>query len=209
MSALPLRWLHLVRHGETALSGTGVIAGRLDVPLSSRGEEQARAAARALRARSLAAVVSSPLSRARATAELVAAPHGLAVEIEPDLRELDFGVAEGLTFDELERLHPEVAATWLARPHEVVFPGGEGRDDIAARVVRAAHAIAARHPRGECAVVSHAGPIRVLLGLARRLEPGAALALPCAHGSITSVGLYPTDFGVALREPDEPDDAVS
>ena len=190
MSALPPRWLHLVRHGETVLSGTGVIAGRLDVALSARGEAQARAAARALQVRSLAAIVSSPLSRARATAELIAAPHGLPVEIEPDLRELDFGVAEGLTFDELERLHPEVAATWVARPHEVVFPDGERWGDVAARVVRAAQAIAARHPLGECAVVSHAGPIRVLLGLARRLEPCAALALPCEHGSVTSLGPY-------------------
>jgi broad specificity phosphatase PhoE len=179
--------LHLVRHGETALSGSGVIAGRLDVPLSARGEAQARAAAALLAARPLAAVVASPLLRARATAEPIAAAHGLAVELDADLRELDFGDAEGLTFEEVERRHPEVAAAWVTRPHEVLFPGGERMSDLVARALDAVQAIARRHPEGEVALVAHAGPIRALLGLARGLDLSAALALPCAYGSVTSL----------------------
>jgi probable phosphoglycerate mutase len=181
--------LHLVRHGETALGGSGVVAGRLDVPLSARGEAQARAAATMLAGRPLAAVVASPLVRARATAAPIAEAHGLAVELDPDLRELDFGAAEGLTFEELERRDPATAAAWVARPHEVVFPGGEGLRDVTARALRAARAVLRRHGGREVALVSHAGPIRALLGLARGLEPRDALALDCPHGSVTSLAL--------------------
>ncbi len=181
--------LHLVRHGETALSGTSVIAGWLDVPLSPRGEAQARAAAEALAARPLAAVVASPLRRARATAAPIAQAQGLQVVEEPDLRELDFGLAEGLTFEELERRFPAVAAAWVAQPHQVRFPGGERMDDLVARTLRAAQAIARRHPEGEVALVAHAGPIRALLGLARGLDPAAALALPCPWGSVIPLAL--------------------
>jgi broad specificity phosphatase PhoE len=181
--------LHLVRHGETALAGSGVIAGRLDAPLSARGEAQARAAAALLAGRPLAAVVASPLWRARATALPIAAAHGLAVELEPDLRELDFGAAEGLTFQELERRDPATAAAWVARPHEVVFPGGEGLRDVAARALRAARAVLRRHGGREVAIVSHAGPIRALLGLARGLDPVAAIALDCPHGFVASLEL--------------------
>jgi broad specificity phosphatase PhoE len=181
--------LHLVRHGETTLAGSGVIAGRLDVPLSARGEAQARAAAALLANQPLAAVVASPLARARATAAPIAAAHGLAVELDPDLRELDFGAAEGLTFEELELRAPETAAAWVARPHEVVFPGGEGLRDVAARALRAVRAVLRRHGGREVAIISHAGPIRALLGLARGLEPTAALALDCPNGSVISLEL--------------------
>ena len=181
--------LHLVRHGETALAGSGVIAGRMDVLLSARGEAQARAAAALLAGRPLAAVVASPLARARATAAPIAAAHGLAVELDPDLRELDFGAVEGLTFEELELRDPATAAAWVTRPHEVVFPGGEGLRDVATRAVRAARAVLRRHGGHEVAIVSHAGPIRALLGLARGLEPTAALALDCPFGSVATLEL--------------------
>lgn len=192
--------LHLVRHGETALSGSGVIAGRLDVLLSPRGEAQARAAAEALAARPLSAVVASPLRRARATAACIAAAHGLAVVEEPDLRELDFGLAEGLTFEEVERRFPAVAAAWVSRPHQVHFPGGERMDDLVARTLRAVQAIARRHPEGEVALVTHAGPIRALLGLAQGLAPAAALALPCPFGSVTLLALVDGRPSLAARE---------
>jgi broad specificity phosphatase PhoE len=191
--------LHLVRHGETTLAGSGVVAGRLDVPLSARGEAQARAAAALLAGRPLAAVVASPLSRTRATAALIAAAHGLVVELDPDLRELDFGVAEGLTFEELERRDPATAAAWVARPHEVVFPGGEGLRDVTARALRAAQAVLRRHGGREVAIVSHAGPIRALLGLARELAPADAIALDCPHGSVTSLELPDGRIGPTIR----------
>ncbi len=181
--------LHLVRHGETTLSGTGIIAGRLDVPLSLRGEAQARAAADALAARPLVAVMASPLRRARATAAPIAKAHGLAVVVDPDLRELDFGLAEGLTFEEVERRFPAVAAAWVDRPHQARFPAGERMDDLVVRALRAARALARRHPEGEVALVTHAGPIRALLGLARGLDLAAAFALPCPCGSVTALAL--------------------
>lgn len=178
------RTLHLVRHGATALSGTGRIVGvRLDPDLGSKGEAQAEAAAASLADRPLVAVLTSPLLRARRTAEAVAARHRLAVELEPDLRELDFGEAEGLTFAEVERAWPAVARAWADRPAEVRFPGGEDFLALTARVTAAVERATARLPRGELALVTHAGPIRALLGRARGLSADAALRLPCDPGS--------------------------
>jgi broad specificity phosphatase PhoE len=174
--------LFLVRHGETEPGRPGIIAGRLDLPLSARGLEQARAAAAALPP--LAAVYASPLRRALETAWIVAAPRGLAPVPDPDLRELDFGALEGLTFDEAAARHPTVAAAWLERPHEVLFPGGECLEALRSRVVRAVDRIVARHASAAVAVVCHAGPIRALVADALGLAPRRTFEVGCAHGSV-------------------------
>src|SRR5690349_3142827 len=95
------RWpqVWLVRHGETAWSLSGQHTGRADIPLTERGEQEARLLAERLRARSFAAVFTSPLSRAVRTCEL--AGFGPAATIDPDLAEWDYGAYEGRTRAEI------------------------------------------------------------------------------------------------------------
>ena len=94
----------LLRHGETALSGERRFAGRGDIPLTATGLEQAAAAAARLAARGgLDLIVSSPLERARRTADAVAAATGVPVVVGDGWMETDFGEWEGLSHAEAER----------------------------------------------------------------------------------------------------------
>src|SRR5207249_8941020 len=89
--------LFVVRHGETAWSRERRFAGSRDVALEPEGLRQCEAVARALASQVVAAVYASPLERARASAELIAKPHRLPVEIDPAFGEMAFGEWEGLT----------------------------------------------------------------------------------------------------------------
>jgi probable phosphoglycerate mutase len=88
-----------LRHGETDWNAQGISQGNVDIPLNAVGIAQARAAAGRLRNRGIATIVSSPLSRARVTAEVVGEVLGLPVATDPDLREVAFGVQEGQKMD--------------------------------------------------------------------------------------------------------------
>ncbi|MGP0001016.1 MAG: histidine phosphatase family protein [Acetobacteraceae bacterium] len=84
-----------LRHGETDWNAQGISQGNVDIPLNAVGVAQARAAAGKLRNRGIATIVASPLSRARVTAEFAGEALGLPVALDPDLREVSFGVQEG------------------------------------------------------------------------------------------------------------------
>jgi len=153
--------LWLVRHGAADWP-VGAALGWSDPPLSPAGETQARAAAQALAARPLTAVHASDLLRARATAEVVAAPHGLPVRVSADLRELDFGPWEGRRLADLWREHPEAARTWEADLSRSPPQFGESVAELEARVGRWAAALA----RGEeAAIVAHRGSLAALQAL--------------------------------------------
>lgn len=166
-----------VRHGATDWSGRRY-CGRSDPPLSAAG----RAAAHELAARlapTLARdmlIVTSPARRARETAEAISAAAGVeGIEVDARWSETDFGVAEGRTFDEIARLHPSLASALADGATDIDWPGGETAGDFAARVEAAWMAlIVCARP---AVVVSHAGPIRHAVALARGLAP-AAVGLP-------------------------------
>ena len=84
-----------LRHGETDWNARGISQGNVDIPLNPTGIAQARSAANMLRHRGIATIVSSPLSRAKVTADIVSEALGIPVQVDPDLREVAFGVQEG------------------------------------------------------------------------------------------------------------------
>jgi alpha-ribazole phosphatase len=121
---------------------------------------QARELARALAALPLDAVYTSPFARAVATANVVAAEHDLVPIEVVDLREIERGSAEGLSFDEYP---DELQAALLSRPLTVRFPDGETYGELRDRVCPALRKIADAHANGQVTVVTHAGPIRAAL----------------------------------------------
>lgn len=148
--------LYLVRHGQTDGNVEGRSQGHREVPLNERGRRQAAAIGERLRPRPLVAVYASPLGRSLATAEAIAAPHGLDVVPDARLAELDHGILDGLTGEELRRDYAQFLAQWReGDPAELAMPGGESMGDAQRRMVVAMEAIAAEHPDGEVAVVSH------------------------------------------------------
>ncbi len=136
--------LLLVRHGETDWNAEGRLQGHTDRPLSDHGRRQARRLADELATEALDAIYASDLARARETAEIVAARLALPVELDPDLREKNWGTWEGLT--STERLDVELA--------------GESTEEHRARMFAALGRIASAHPGGRVLVVTHGGSIR-------------------------------------------------
>ena len=156
----------LVRHASTSWSGRRY-CGRSDPPLNRVGIEEAAELGRRLgpTLASMTRIVASPSRRATATAQAIAAAAG-GRPIERDARwlETDFGVAEGLRFEELERVAPEIASAVLAGSASIDWPGGETASALAARVAAAwAELIAVGR---DAVVVTHAGPLMHALALA-------------------------------------------
>jgi ribonuclease H / adenosylcobalamin/alpha-ribazole phosphatase len=164
----------LLRHGQTALSVERRFAGRGDAPLTEVGQQQAAAAAFRLQARGgIDLVVSSPLSRARTTAEAVAGATGAGLVIDDDLAETDFGDWEGLTFSEVMKRWPEEMAAWMGSA-DVAPPGGESLSSAARRALTSLDRLLAEHLHATMVVVSHVTPIKTIICRAL-LAPPAAL----------------------------------
>jgi ribonuclease H / adenosylcobalamin/alpha-ribazole phosphatase len=182
------RWTRfvLVRHGEAAGNRELRYLGATDAPLTERGREQARQLADALRAYPLAAISSSPLTRARETANAIAAPHGLDVLAEEDLREGHFGAWENRTRAEVRETHGAALAAWEAGT-DVAPPGGESLEAVRARTLTSATRLAARHAGEMVALVSHVGPIKALVCAALGLPAAGALRMWLDPASICVV----------------------
>jgi len=156
--------LYLVRHGETAWNSAMKFQGHSDVPLSERGREQARRLAGRLAKNKPAAFYASDLRRAAETAAILAEPHGLPVETTPFLREMNFGVWEGLTWQEINEQHAGLVGCWRRDPLRNRITNGENLQDLAVRVNETMAQITRRHLGDqEVVVVSHGGPLRVFI----------------------------------------------
>jgi broad specificity phosphatase PhoE len=158
----PLRLL-TVRHGETDSARERRFAGSRDVALNPRGRRQCEAVARALAGAHAAVVYASPLGRARESADLIAAPSGLPVRVEPAFREMAFGEWEGLTRAEVAQRYPHELAAWAETPHLVQPPGGERLDEVAARVTAGLSAMADAQGGQTVVLVSHAIVARLIV----------------------------------------------
>ena len=142
----------LVRHGRTALNADGRLRGRLDPPLDDIGVDEAEAAARELARSRVTTIVSSPLVRARETAQAVARTTGVPVEIDPRLADRDYREFAGARADDLVRDHGSLDAV----------PGIEPRIKVAARALAALESHA-RDDDGVLVIVSHDAVIGILL----------------------------------------------
>ena len=142
--------VYLVRHGETEWSKNGRHTGRTDLPLTAAGEDDGRKLAARLAGVSFARVFSSPLTRARRTAELA----GFAPETEPDLIEWNYGDYEGKTSAEIRASRPD----WLL--FRDGCPGGESVAEVAARADRLAAMLKAL--TGDVLCFAHGHMLRVL-----------------------------------------------
>jgi probable phosphoglycerate mutase len=151
MDALsPVSFWYL-RHGETDWNAQGRSQGNVDIPLNATGIAQARAAGPLLRDRGITTIIASPLSRARVTAEIVAETLGLPISIDPDLREVGFGVQEG-----------QLAGSWFPDWQAGTFTpeGGESFATLKTRTVAGINRAIANPP--VVLVVAHGAVFRAL-----------------------------------------------
>lgn len=174
------RQLFVIRHGETEWSRTGRHTGRTDVPLTAKGELDARRLGEAMRSVELDVILTSPLVRARATCEL--AGFGDRMELVPDLREWNYGDYEGLTSEEIE----------LRAPGWLVFadgcPGGERPADVGARVDGVLARV--REIPGNVALFAHGHLLRVLVARWLGLPAPGATQFLLDTSTLSILGYY-------------------
>jgi len=160
--------LFLLRHGETDFSHSRRYCGSLDISLNAHGHAQAELVAGSLKGKFFDAVYTSDLCRTVETAQIVFP--GVPVIQQSCFREMTFGILEGLTYEEAVHQHLDIYQRWLEDPWEVSLPGAEIFEVFFRRVMEGLRAIVKANPGRSIALVSHGGPIRVILSQA--LERG-------------------------------------
>ncbi|WP_194835100.1 bifunctional RNase H/acid phosphatase [Nocardia sp. XZ_19_369] len=193
----PTRLL-LLRHGQTELSVQRRYSGRGNPALTELGREQAARAAKMLAAKGgISAVVTSPLSRARETAEAAATALDAPLTVLDGLIETDFGEWEGLTFLEAAERDPELHARWLGDA-SLPAPGGESFDQVRERVDAVRRDLVGLYPGANLVVVSHVTPIKTLLQSALGVGPSLLYRLHLDLASLSIAEFYP-DGGSSVR----------
>ncbi len=154
--------LYFVRHGQTAWNDIGRFQGSTDVPLNLLGIEQAEKAALALMDIHFDAIYSSPLNRAQVTAQTIARPHQLTVQVEPRIAEINFGQWEGMTFEEIERKWPGRIKEMYIHPDTVDIPGSETFADAESRTMGFLNELISANDNKTFLIVSHGAAIRTM-----------------------------------------------
>lgn len=155
--------IYIIRHGQSLGNLRGGFAGHTDYPLSDLGKSQARMTADYLKDAHIDAVLSSTLTRAKQTAEPIAADRGLAVMAREDFMEMNFGDWEGLPLDEVEAKYPGSITEWKTEMYKTVCPGGESMVECYNRAIKALYDAAEEYKDRDICIVSHGALIKCML----------------------------------------------
>lgn len=154
--------LYIVRHCQSAGNLSGRFQGRFDAPVSETGEKQLELLSLRFRNETLDAIYSSPLIRAYKTAEAINKFHGLSIQKDNGLLEINVGKIENQLLTEIGVKYPELAHNWDFYPDLCVFPGGETMVQVYERINRTIDQIIADNPGKRVAISTHGGVIRNL-----------------------------------------------
>lgn len=153
--------LILIRHGQTDWNLKKRYLSLTDIDLNEEGLRQAAKLRRRLRKENIHKVYSSDARRTLHFAGI--AFKGIPIEEAPELREINFGVFEGLTYRKIMEKYPEIYTRWLDKPFGVVIPKGESLSDFRKRVKKALAKIISLNTDKTLAILTHAGPIKIIL----------------------------------------------
>jgi broad specificity phosphatase PhoE len=156
--------IFLIRHGETKWKKIGFLS-YTNIGLSKKGLLQAKKIARKLENERIDAIYSSPLKRCRQTAKEIAEKLGLKILIAPELREVNFGIFEGLSLKEAERKYPDLFLKRLKDKWNFKIPEGESYKDASKRVLKFLRKISKSEVNKNIVLVTHATIIKILLKL--------------------------------------------
>lgn len=184
----------VVRHGETPWNTVRRVQGWEDIELNAIGISQAHALGRHLAANTqsthpIDAIYSSDLKRAHVTASIIGESLGLTPQIEPGVRERNFGVLQGLIFHTMHEHQPEAAKIWASRDPDGVIPSGETLGTFHRRVVQAIDNIAARHTGQRVMVVSHGGAMDIIWRHASQLSLQTDRQTPIVNTSVNRIAV--------------------
>jgi broad specificity phosphatase PhoE len=199
----PLTHVRLVRHGEVAAEHQGTYYGGAEVPLSEHGEAESRRLAQHLATHDPPqALFSSPLRRALAVAEPLAAATGLTLQIDAGFRELHRGCWTHLTHGQLEARWPGAIAAYLADPETCNAPDGESESAFSARVWSALDRAVAQHAGQRLVIVTHGHVIRVAMRRVLGWSVTTSLEHFVPYHAIVELALQPDGSGELLAGPE-------
>ncbi len=181
--------LLLVRHGRSQMNAEGRVQGWLDSPLDDVGRAQARAVARRVKGEGPQVLYTSPLLRARETAEIMAGELGVPLITDERLKEHGVGLITGLNFHEIEERFPHFFELWRSSRTVLLPPDGEPPDVFRQRVVSALAEVVASHPDGVVGVVTHGGALGVYMLHLLQAQPDRRSPFSFGNGSLTIVDL--------------------
>ncbi len=182
--------VYLVRHGKVVSGHEGRYIGSTDLGLGETGKRQAERLS--FKVPSLPfKCFSSPMKRTRETSSLALRNIIVDIEGDPDLREIDFGDFEDMTFDEIKEKYPDHVKKWAEYNDDFSFPGGESKSGFHGRIERTAKRISSL-PDKKTVVFAHGGVIRALLCHWLSLGPSNYLLFDVKPASITTMKLFET-----------------
>jgi broad specificity phosphatase PhoE len=155
--------LIVVRHGRTEWNRIERFRGRADIGLDEVGVKQAESAAKRIGEWPISAIYSSPLHRALTTAEIIAGPLGLNVQLAPGIVDIDYGAWQGLSTEDVVARDGHLYSQWIESPHKVKFPGGESLAEVKERSASAVNDLIQQHPKETVVVVSHKVICQILI----------------------------------------------
>lgn len=180
--------IFLFRHGETDWNVAERFQGHTDIPLNDKGRSQARGLIPILRAHSIDAILSSDLSRALETAQVIAEALKISVFTDAGLREAHLGAAQGLTYAEIEeQFGTELIQRWRSSrvsDADISYPGGETGQKVLQRTFQALESFLKSRPPGRIGVATHGGVIRRVMN---QLLPPHSPPVPIPNGVVYQV----------------------
>jgi len=181
----------LIRHGETDWNIQGRYQGQADPPLNSQGVLQAQQLALALRNSDLQILYTSPLQRAKQTAQILSDELGIPEIDEPRLMEIHQGDWQTRLRSEIENLYPEIFKKWETNPWQITPPGGEHLSEVQTRVSAAINDILCRNTHQKIGLVTHRIPIALIKVRYQDLDPDIvrSIDLPNTYWEEISVPL--------------------
>ncbi len=182
--------LLLVRHGKTNLQKEDRYWGSTDIPLNDIGLKQAEQLRDRLAEEKITHIYSSTLSRTKDTARIIASPQKKEVTACLELNEFNFGYAEGLTYEEIKKLHPSLAEE-LARMEDISFPGGESLEKFYVRTKEFLKRLSSHKQTDVVAIVAHAGSLRMLLCHLLEMDKKLWYRVRIDQASLSVIEMYP------------------
>lgn len=179
--------LFLLRHGEVEERYQRIFGGRIDMDLSPRGREQARALADFLRRRSIDAIYSSPMQRVRQTLAPLEGHSAKPAVFKPEFREVDFGEWTGLSWEQVHSRFQVSAFQWLEKIEAGAIANAETGAGFRARVEPSLREIVREHAGQNVAIVCHGGVIRMMLSILLELPLPAMASFEIDYASLTQV----------------------
>ena len=179
--------IYIVRHGETDWNIEQKMQGHTDIPLNTKGKQQAREIATHLKDIDFDIIYASPLSRAYETALIINTRHNASIIKVNALKERQFGELEGKTYEEVNAYHPALLFTESWNYPDYRPPGGESVNDIKKRVVNFTNNILKKHRGKSVLIVSHGVALRILIGSFLGTPPEQSVGLRLKNASLTII----------------------